>query len=200
LAKDADDNVRDAGLISAARRGVAVIWASRQSSRVLIGFCLIRQSFAIPIVCFHQSKQVPAHTKNSESSKLQTKGPMKRTLLSLACLSAFSLAALAADNEKAKPDNTATNERDRSGETKTSGDQSNSSADLKITQAIRQALMKDRELSTTAKNIKVISANGQVTLRGPVKTAQEKAKVDQIAKSAAGGAQIDDQLDVKGSK
>ena len=124
---------------------------------------------------------------------------MKRTSLALACLSALSLAAFAADNEKAKPDNTETNERDRSGETKTSGDQSNSSADLKITQAIRRALMKDRELSTTAKNIKVITANGQVTLRGPVKTAQEKARVDQIAKSASGGAQIDDQLDVKKS-
>ena len=124
---------------------------------------------------------------------------MKRTLLALACLSAFSLAAVAADNKKAEPDNTATNERDRSGETKTSGDQSNSSADLKTTQAIRQGLMKDRELSTTAKNIKVITANGHVTLRGPVKTAQEKAKIDRLARSAAGGAQIDDQLEVKGS-
>jgi hyperosmotically inducible periplasmic protein len=124
---------------------------------------------------------------------------MKQTLLALACLSALSLAALAADNEKAKPDNTATNERNRSGETKTSGDQSNNSADLKITQAIRRALMNDREVSMTAKNIKVVTANGQVTLRGPVKTAQEKAKVDQIARSAAGGAQIDDQLEVKGS-
>ena len=122
---------------------------------------------------------------------------MKRTLLALACLGALSLDAFATENEKAKPDNTATNERDRSGETKTSGDQSNSSADLKVTQAIRRALLKDRELSTTAKNIKIITANGQVTLRGPVKTAQEKAKVDQIARSAAGGAQIDDQLDVK---
>src|SRR5947207_6500459 len=124
---------------------------------------------------------------------------MKQTLVALTCLSAFSLAGLAADNEKAKPDNTATNERDRSGETKTSGDQSNSSADLKITQAIRRTLMKDRELSMTAKNIKVITANGQVTLRGPVKTAQEKAKINQLAKSAAVGAKIDDQLDVKGS-
>jgi hyperosmotically inducible protein len=121
---------------------------------------------------------------------------MKRTLLALACLSALSLAALAGD-EKTKPDNTATNERDRSGETKTSGDQTNSSADLKTTQAIRQALMKDDELSTSAKNIKVITANGQVTLRGPVKTAQEKAKIDQLAKSAAGGANIDNQLDDK---
>ena len=60
--------------------------------------------------------------------------------------------------------------------------------------------MQDDELSTTAKNIKVITANGQVTLRGPVKTAQEKEKIDQVAKSAAGGAQIVNQLDVKGSK
>jgi hyperosmotically inducible periplasmic protein len=124
---------------------------------------------------------------------------MKRTLLALACLSAFSLAVVAEDKEKTKPDNTATNERDSSGETKTSGHQSNSSEDLKTTQAIRQALMKDGELSTTAKNIKVITANGLVTLRGPVKTAQEKAKIDQLAKSAAGGAKIDNQLDVKGS-
>ena len=124
---------------------------------------------------------------------------MKRTILALTCLSTVSLAALAADNEKTKPDNTAINERDRSADSQTSGDQSNSPADLKITQAIRQALMKDGELSTTAKNIKVISANGRVTLRGPVKTAQEKAKIDQLAKSAAGGAHIDDQLDVKGS-
>jgi hyperosmotically inducible protein len=123
---------------------------------------------------------------------------MKRTLLTLACLSAVSLAAIAAD-DKTKPDNTATNERDRSGETKTSGDQSNSSADLKITQAIRQALVKDSELSTTAKNIKIITDNGQVTLRGPVKNAQEKAKIGQLARSAAGGAKIEDQLDVKGS-
>jgi hyperosmotically inducible periplasmic protein len=125
---------------------------------------------------------------------------MKRTLLTLACFSAVSLAVIAADDEKTKPDNTAVNERDRSGETNTSGDQSNSSADLKITQAIRQALMKDDELSMTAKNIKVITANGQVTLRGPVKTTQEKAKIDQIVKSAAGGAQIVDQLEVKESK
>jgi hyperosmotically inducible periplasmic protein len=132
-----------------------------------------------------------------QTSKLKT---MKQTILTLACLSAFSLAGLAADDEKTKPDNSATNERDRSDGTKTSGDQSNSSADLKITQAIRQALMKDSELSTTAKNIKIITASGQVTLRGPVKTAQEKAKIDQIARSAAGGAQIDDQLDVKESR
>ena len=125
---------------------------------------------------------------------------MKRTLLALACLTAFGLAALTADDKTAEPDNTATNQRDRSGETKTSGNQSNSSADLKITQAIRRALMKDGGLSMTAKNIKIITASGQVTLRGPVKTAEEKARIDQLAKSAAGGAKIDNQLEVKGSK
>jgi osmotically-inducible protein OsmY len=60
--------------------------------------------------------------------------------------------------------------------------------------------MKNDDLSMTAKNIKVITANGQVTLRGPVKTAQEKTKISQIARSAGGGAQIVDQLEVKESK
>ena len=121
---------------------------------------------------------------------------MKRTLLAITYLSVFIVATMAADDKKVAPDNTATNERDRSGETKTSGDQSNSSADLKTTQAIRQALMKDSGLSATAKNVKVITVNGHVTLRGPVKIAQEKAKIDQLARSASGGAQIDDQLEV----
>ena len=123
---------------------------------------------------------------------------MKGTLIVSACLCAVTLAAIAAD-DKTKADNTAMNERDRSGQTQTSGDQSNSSADLKITQAIRQALMKESDLSTTAKNIKIITDNGQVTLRGPVNSAQEKSKIDHLARSAAGGAKIHDQLDVKGS-
>src|SRR5215469_11783312 len=124
---------------------------------------------------------------------------MKRTLIMLSFLSALSLGAMAAD-DKSKADNTAVNQRDRSGGAKTSGDQSNSVANLKITQAIRRALMKEAELSTTAKNIKVITINGQVTLRGPVKTTQEKAKIAELARSAAGGAQIVDQLDVNESK
>jgi osmotically-inducible protein OsmY len=124
---------------------------------------------------------------------------IKRTSLALAAITAFSLAAAAAD-EKTNADNTAINKRDHSGETNTSGDQSNSSADLKITQDVRRALMKDGELSMTAKNVKIVTSGGQVTLRGPVKTAQEKTKIAQIAKSVAGGAQVVDQLDVKESK
>ena len=119
---------------------------------------------------------------------------MKLIILSFICFYTFALSSLA---QQTDPDNSAKNQRDRSGETATSGDQANSSGDLKITQAIRQALVKDGELSTNAKNIKVITANGQVTLRGPVNNAQEKAKVDQIARSAGGGAKIVDELDVK---
>jgi osmotically-inducible protein OsmY len=125
---------------------------------------------------------------------------MKQIVIALACLTMVGVAVINADDEKAKADNTAINERDRSGETQTSGDQSNSTADLNVTQAIRRALMKDGELSTNAKNIKVITANGQVTLRGPVNSPQEKTKINQIARSAAGDAQIVDQLEVKESK
>ena len=89
---------------------------------------------------------------------------IQRTALTLAAVTIISLKALAAD-QKQQPDNTATNQRDRSSDTKTSGEQSNTSGDLQITQAIRRGLMKDDNLSNNAKNIKVITANGQVTLR-----------------------------------
>src|SRR5438874_1273301 len=92
---------------------------------------------------------------------------MKRITLSLFCLSAFALSAIAQDTPTA--DNTRKNERDRSGETMTSGHQSNSQEDVKITAAIRRAVVGDNSLSTTAKNVKIITANGTVTLRGPVK-------------------------------
>ena len=121
---------------------------------------------------------------------------IKRTSLILACLCAVSLAAIAAD-DKTKPDNTATNERDRSGESQTPGDQSNSPEDLKFTQAIRKAVVKDESLTMTAKNVKIITAGGQVTLRGPVNSEEEKMKIEKLAKSAAASAKVDNQLEVK---
>ena len=123
---------------------------------------------------------------------------MKQTILSFLCLSALTLSAVAQDNPAA--DNTEKNQRDRSGETKTSGDQSNSSEDLKITAAIRRAVVADDSLSATAKNVKIITDNEMVTLRGPVNTAEEKTKIEQLAQSAAGNAKIDNQLEVKASK
>ncbi|MBA2585942.1 MAG: BON domain-containing protein [Chthoniobacterales bacterium] len=128
---------------------------------------------------------------------------MKRITLSLLCLSALTLSAIAEDKTAASPaaaDNTGRNERDRSGETKTSGDQSNSPEDIKMTAAIRRAVVGEGSLSMTAKNVKIITANGVVTLRGPVKTAAEKMTIEKLAKSAAGQAKIENLLEVKASK
>jgi osmotically-inducible protein OsmY len=123
---------------------------------------------------------------------------MKKTTLSLFCLSLFTLSAVAQDTADA--DNTRKNERDRSGETQTSGDQSNSTDDVNTSAAIRRAVVKDDSLSAMAKNVKIITANGTVTLRGPVKDDAEKAKIAELAQSAAGNTKIDNQLEVKASK
>jgi hyperosmotically inducible periplasmic protein len=123
---------------------------------------------------------------------------MKQIILSLLCVSVFTLSAIAQETPAA--DNTEKNQRDRSGETKTSGDQSNSPEDVKITATIRRAVVEDHSLSATAKNVKIITANGTVTLRGPVQNEAEKAKIAELAQSAAGNAKIDNQLEVKASK
>jgi hyperosmotically inducible protein len=112
------------------------------------------------------------------------------------CLSTLALAAVAQENQ---PDNSRQNERDRSGETQTWGDQSNNAQHIKVTAAIRRAIVKDDSLTTTAKNVKIITEGGTVTLRGPVNSADEKTKIEQLATSAAGGAKIDNQLEIKES-
>ncbi len=95
------------------------------------------------------------------------------------------------------PDNSRVNERDRDAHALTPMDQGSSEGDRKITQQIRQAVMKDGSLSFTAKNIKIITINGKVTLRGPVKTDAERSAIEAAAKSVAGATQIDNQLEVK---
>jgi hyperosmotically inducible protein len=94
------------------------------------------------------------------------------------------------------PDNTGRNVRDRGGETKTPGDQSESEADRTITQNIRKALTADDSLSTNAKNVKIITNVGIVTLRGPVQSEKEKADIEAKAKQVAGVKQVDNQLEV----
>jgi len=125
---------------------------------------------------------------------------MKHTLLTLACSGALCLTALAADNQNSAVDNTGKNQRDRSGQTKTSGDQSNRPEDIKTTAAIRRAVVGEKSLSMTAKNVKIITINGMVTLRGPVNTPAEKAMIAKLAHSAAGNAKIENQLEVKASR
>ena len=109
---------------------------------------------------------------------------MKLISLSLICVCTFGLSSLA---QKTDADNSAKNERDRSGETQTSGDQSNTKEDTDVAAAIRRAIVKDGSLSVTAKNVKIISAGKTVTLRGPVNNAGEKKKIQQLAASAAPG-------------
>ncbi len=95
------------------------------------------------------------------------------------------------------PDNTRVNTRDKDGKNLTPMDQGGSEGDRKITQQIRQAVMKDGSLSFTAKNVKIITINGKVTLRGPVKTEAERSAIEAAAKSAAGANQVDNLLEVK---
>ena len=125
---------------------------------------------------------------------------MKRIIISILCLSAVAASAFAEDNSTPAADNSARNKRDRSGETQTSGDQSNSSPDIRTTAAIRNAIMHNDSLSLMAKNVKIVAENGAVTLRGPVKNSAEKAKIAQLAQNAAQGAKIDNQLEVKASE
>jgi len=119
---------------------------------------------------------------------------MKTITLTLLVASACTFSAIA--EEQPAADNTAKNKRDASGETQTSGDQSNSSEDTKITADIRRAVVAEKSLSMTAKNVKIITVNGVVTLRGPVNSAEEKATIAKLAQSAAGKAKIDNQLEV----
>lgn len=127
---------------------------------------------------------------------------MKRITLSILCVSALTFSAIAADKPAASPaaDNTGKNARDRSGETKTAGDQSNNRDDIQMTAAIRRAVVHDGSLSMMAKNVKIITVGGMVTLRGPVKTAAEKMQIEKLAKGAAAKAKIANQLEVKASK
>jgi osmotically-inducible protein OsmY len=96
------------------------------------------------------------------------------------------------------PDNTGRNIRDRSGATLTPGDQSESEVDRTLTQQIRKAVVDDDSLSTMAKNIKIITVNGVVTLRGPVQNPQEKQIIEAKARQIVGTNQIDNELEVKG--
>ena len=93
-------------------------------------------------------------------------------------------------------DNTKVNKRDRNKNEPTAGQQSNGKSDRELTRKIRQALVKDKDLSTYAHNIKVITKNGEVTLKGPVRSEDEKKAVEAKAAEVAGGASITNQLDV----
>jgi hyperosmotically inducible periplasmic protein len=93
-------------------------------------------------------------------------------------------------------DNSGRNVRDRNDATKTPGDQSESEADRTITQNVRQAVTADDSVSTNGKNVKIITNDGTVTLRGPVKSEQEKTNIGAKAQQIAGVKRVDNQLEI----
>ena len=98
----------------------------------------------------------------------------------------------------ADANNSGKNVRDRDNANPTPGDQSGSPSDLKTTQTIRQAIVSGtNDYSVAARNIKIIASNNKVILRGPVKSAEEKAGIVAIAKNIAGEGNVGDQLEVE---
>ncbi len=93
------------------------------------------------------------------------------------------------------PTNTGVNVRDRDSLDKTPLDQNENKTDIYITAEIRKQVV-DTEMSVDAQNVKIITQDGMVTLRGPVATEQEKQRIDVMAKSVAGADKVDNQLEV----
>lgn len=91
--------------------------------------------------------------------------------------------------------NTGVNVRDRNDATKTPLDQNENKADIKVTADIRSRVV-DTDMSVNAQNVKIITQNGKVTLRGPVQNADEKSQIENIAMDVAGKDNVDSQLEI----
>ena len=120
--------------------------------------------------------------------------------MKLKILTIISAAAIAGSawSQDANADNTEKNQRDRDDQSVTATDQSNDPADIKLTADIRKMVVNDGSLSMTAKNVKIITIQGVVTLRGPVDTAKEKSAIETHAKHA-GAKKITNELEIKKS-
>src|ERR1700733_1631270 len=103
----------------------------------------------------------------------------------------------AQDSQQTPADNTKQN-KDQT--PPTADQQKMNPADRAITQKIRKAIHDDSTLSTYAHNIKIITQDGKVTLRGPVRTEDEKAGLEAKAVSVAGQDNVNDLLEVAPSK
>jgi hyperosmotically inducible protein len=100
-------------------------------------------------------------------------------------------------------DNTKVNKRDRAEGAVTADQQKENASDREIAQKIRRALMADSTLSTYAHNVKIVAQNGQVTLKGPVRTDDEKKSVEAKATEVAGAGRVNNEITIaptKGSK
>ena len=128
---------------------------------------------------------------------------MKRIALALvlsSTLLGLGTVTMAQDSAPVAPDNSAVNVRDRDPGAMTAGEQSNAKSDVEITREIRGAVVKDHSLSMLAHNVKIVSANGSVTLRGPVKSEEEKTNLEAKASNVAGQLNVTDDLKVANSQ
>ena len=112
----------------------------------------------------------------------------------LVCGSGPGLRAMpqAADNTKAN--------KGEQGASPTADQGKNNSTDLQTMQKIRKAVVDDKSLSTYAHNVKIISQNGKVTLKGTVRSEEEKQSVEQKATDVAGAGNVTNDLTVKPAK
>jgi hyperosmotically inducible protein len=94
-------------------------------------------------------------------------------------------------------DNTAVNERDRDGAHKTPIDQNEDQRDVNVTAEIRKAVLEVKDMSVNARNIKIITADGKVTLRGPVNSESERETIEKIARDVAGTDNVASEIEVK---
>jgi hyperosmotically inducible protein len=122
-----------------------------------------------------------------------------RNLLCTGLLLGSGAFALAQEptNQPTAPDNTKVNERDRSQNEPTADQQKDNRSDRDITQQIRQSIMKDKSLSTYAHNIKIVTKDGQVTLKGPVRSEDEKKAIEAKAAEVARNGKVTSELNIK---
>jgi hyperosmotically inducible periplasmic protein len=123
---------------------------------------------------------------------------MKRLLGGLLVFALWMEGPLFAQNppKPTPPDNTNVNKRDRNSAQPTAGQQKENRSDLEITRQIRRSLTQDKSLSTYAKNVKVITQNGNVTLRGPVRSEEEKKSVEAKANDVAGADHVKNEIEI----
>jgi hypothetical protein len=123
------------------------------------------------------------------------------TALFIACAALVGSADLRAQQQPpTAPDNTKVNTRDRKPTAVTADQQNNNKTDLETTRQIRKALVADKSLSTYAHNVKVVTQNGKVTLKGPVRSEDEKKAVEAKAAEVAGAANITNQISIAKTK
>jgi hyperosmotically inducible periplasmic protein len=106
-------------------------------------------------------------------------------------------ASLTPTSAREQADNTKMN-KDQS--SPTADDQKMNPTDRALAQKIRKSIHDDKELSTYAHNIKIIAQNGKVTLRGPVRSEDEKNNLQAKAVAVAGDGNVMNQLDIAPSK